>query len=224
MTKSPQAFRSIGEVARLVEVAPHVLRYWETQFPALSPVKRADGRRYYRLDDVLLAAGICEALREDGLTIRGARRLIAQDRGAGLRARGRARLADRLGLEADTDVAVAPTPVTSDPPVERTPAVTAPKPSSAGGDHSAPPVAAPPIARRKLSQPPAPDALPLFPDLPDAGTATHEDCVDAAGRWLARLTATAAALRRHPSPLPPAARPLADALRAAARQLTDAET
>ena len=101
MTKSPQAFRSIGEVARLVEVAPHVLRYWETQFPALSPVKRADGRRYYRLDDVLLAAGICEALREDGLTIRGARRLISQDRGAGLRARGRARLADRLGLEAD---------------------------------------------------------------------------------------------------------------------------
>ncbi len=223
MTKSPQAFRSIGEVARLVEVAPHVLRYWETQFPALSPVKRADGRRYYRLDDVLLAAGICEALREDGLTIRGARRLITQDRGAGLRARGRVRLADRLGLEADADAAVAPTSVTSDPPVEQIPALMAPQPPTAGLDHSAPPVAAPPIARRKSSQPPAPDALPLFPDLPDADAA-HEACADAAGRWLARLTATATALRRYSSPLPPAARPLADALRAAARQLSDAET
>ncbi|KGJ15012.1 MerR family transcriptional regulator [Paracoccus sanguinis] len=224
MTKSPQAFRSIGEVARLVEVAPHVLRYWETQFPALSPVKRADGRRYYRLDDVLLAAGICEALREDGLTIRGARRLISQDRGAGLRARGRVRLSDRLGLEAEADATVAPTPVTSDSPVEQTPAVTAPQPPTAGVVHVAGPVAAPPIARRKSSQPPAPDALPLFPDLPDAEAAAHGACADAAGRWLARLTATAAALRRHPSPLPPAARPLADALRAAARQLTDAET
>ena len=44
-----------------------MLRYWEAQFPQLSPVKRADGRRYYRLDDVLLAAGICEALRSSGL-------------------------------------------------------------------------------------------------------------------------------------------------------------
>ena len=79
MDKSPDAFRSIGEVARLVGVAPHVLRYWETQFSQISPVKRSDGRRYYRLDDVLLAAGICESLREEGLTIRGARRLIAQD-------------------------------------------------------------------------------------------------------------------------------------------------
>ena len=83
----------IGEVARLVGVATHVLRYWETQFTALRPVKRADGRRHYRPDDVLLVAGICEALHEEGLTIRGARRLIAMDGGAGLRARGHAPLA-----------------------------------------------------------------------------------------------------------------------------------
>ena len=93
MTKSPHAFRSIGEVARLIGVATHVLRYWETQFAALSPVKRPDGRRYYRADDVLLAAGLFEVMREDGLTIRGANRLIDQDRGASLRARGRARTA-----------------------------------------------------------------------------------------------------------------------------------
>lgn len=92
--KSPQAFRSIGEVARLVGVATHVLRYWESQFPALSPVKRPDGRRYYRPEDVQLAAGLCAVMREDGLTIRGANLLISKDKGAALRARGRARLGE----------------------------------------------------------------------------------------------------------------------------------
>lgn len=86
--KSPQAFRSIGEVAGLVGVATHVLRYWETQFPALAPVRRPDGRRYYRPDDLFLAAGLCEVMREDGLTIRGARRLIERDNGAAIRQRG----------------------------------------------------------------------------------------------------------------------------------------
>lgn len=92
--KSPQAFRTIGEVARLVGVATHVLRYWESQFPALSPVKRPDGRRYYRPEDVQLAAGLCAVMREDGLTIRGANLLISKDKGAALRARGRARLGE----------------------------------------------------------------------------------------------------------------------------------
>lgn len=99
MKKSPDAFRSIGEVARLVGVAPHVLRYWEGQFAQLSPVKRADGRRYYRPEDVQLAAGLCEVMRDEGLTIRGAKLLIAADRGAGLRARGVARLKDGGALE-----------------------------------------------------------------------------------------------------------------------------
>ena len=99
MTKSPQAFRSIGETARLVGVATHVLRYWEAQFPALSPVKRPDGRRYYRPDDVALAAGIHAALREDGLTLRGVQLLIDRDGGAGLRARGHARVSAAAGAD-----------------------------------------------------------------------------------------------------------------------------
>lgn len=94
MTKGADAFRSIGEVARLLGVAPHVLRYWETQFPLLKPMKRPDGRRYYRPDDVRLAAGLCTVLRDEGLTIRGARMLLARDRGATLRERGSLRLAD----------------------------------------------------------------------------------------------------------------------------------
>ena len=106
MTKSPQAFRTIGEVSRAVGVATHVLRHWETQFPQLAPVKRADGRRYYRPEDVQLAAGLCEILREHGLTIRGARRLIAPDRGAAVRARGAARLGEAAtGTPVDPDTA-----------------------------------------------------------------------------------------------------------------------
>ncbi|QEU09755.1 MerR family transcriptional regulator [Paracoccus yeei] len=97
MDKSPDAFRSIGEVARLVGVAPHVLRYWETQFSQISPVKRSDGRRYYRPEDLRLIAGLCQVLREEGLSIRGARRLIASDRGSKLRQIGARRLGEIRG-------------------------------------------------------------------------------------------------------------------------------
>lgn len=99
MEKSADAFRSIGETARLIGVAPHVLRYWETQFPQLKPVKRNDGRRYYRPDDVRLAAGLYELLREEGLTIRGAKKQIARDRGEAVRARGAERLGDAMSNE-----------------------------------------------------------------------------------------------------------------------------
>lgn len=99
MAKGAEAFRSIGEVAKLIGVAPHVLRYWETQFALLKPMKRADGRRYYRPADLALAAGLVELLRDEGLTIRGARMALAPDRGEAVRARGTARLS-RLDPEA----------------------------------------------------------------------------------------------------------------------------
>ena len=112
MAKGAEAFRSIGEVASLIGVAPHVLRYWETQFAALKPMKRPDGRRYYRPADIELAAGICVLLREDGMTIRGAIRQIAADRGATVRQRGTAHLATRFGKSARP----APTKLTSTQP------------------------------------------------------------------------------------------------------------
>ncbi len=105
MEKSADAFRSIGEVSRLIGVAPHVLRYWETQFSEFRPVKRRDGRRYYRPADVRLAAGLREVLKEDGLTIRGAKKLISADKGASLRARG----AERLGESVPPPVSPAAT-------------------------------------------------------------------------------------------------------------------
>lgn len=107
MDKSPDAFRSIGEVSRLVGVAPHVLRYWETQFTQLSPVKRGDGRRYYRPEDLRLVAGLCQVMREEGLSIRGARRLIAKDRGAELRRIGALRLGEILMTDTAADTAPA---------------------------------------------------------------------------------------------------------------------
>lgn len=101
MQKNADAFRSIGEVAKIIGVAPHVLRYWETQFSLLRPMKRPDGRRYYRPDDVRLAAGLCELLREEGLTIRGAKKLLARDRGESVRQRGAAKLAEAAAPAAD---------------------------------------------------------------------------------------------------------------------------
>ena len=79
MSKSPDAFRSIGEVSRLVGVAPHVLRYWESQFPQLAPVKRADGRRYYRPDDIALAERIHHLLHVKGYTVDGARKALSSE-------------------------------------------------------------------------------------------------------------------------------------------------
>ena len=85
MDKSPDAFRTISEVAEELDVPQHVLRFWESRFPHIKPMKRGGGRRYYRPDDVRLAAGLCQVMREEGLSIRGAKRLISADRGASLR-------------------------------------------------------------------------------------------------------------------------------------------
>lgn len=99
MKKRADAFRSIGETAKMIGVPPHVLRYWETQFSQLKPMKRADGRRYYRPEDVRLAAGLCEILRDDGMTIRGAKKMLAQDRGESIRQRGEKRLSEAGALD-----------------------------------------------------------------------------------------------------------------------------
>lgn len=76
MDKSPDAFRTISEVAEHLETPAHVLRFWESRFPQVRPVKRAGGRRYYRPSDVALLAGIKRLLHEEGLTIRGVQKLL----------------------------------------------------------------------------------------------------------------------------------------------------
>lgn len=71
--KDPGALRTIGEVAQGLGIKPHVLRYWEEQFPMLRPLTRAGGRRYYRAEDVALVGRIDRLLHQEGYTIRGAR-------------------------------------------------------------------------------------------------------------------------------------------------------
>lgn len=78
MEKSPDAFRTISEVADLLDVPAHVLRFWESRFPQIRPVKRAGGRRYYRPADVALLSGIRRLLHEDGMTIRGVQKVLRE--------------------------------------------------------------------------------------------------------------------------------------------------
>lgn len=229
--KSPQAFRSIGEVARLVGVATHVLRYWETQFPALAPVRRPDGRRYYRPDDLLLAAGLCEVMRADGLTIRGAQRLIALDKGAALRERGRLRLeavADQKATEATGRRRAAPRTRPQRTKGQTTGAATgqgeaASLSATPAMQHPSDPVAGHHNGSEAMAR------APLLPPLDLEEQTTGHDPVSAESApadpgtdatapqdyaaWLGRLTTTAAALRARAHPLPPDARPLHDALR-----------
>lgn len=77
--KEPGAFRTISEVADEIHVPQHVLRFWETRFPQLQPVKRSGGRRYYRVEDVVLLKYISELLYIQGYTIKGVQRLLTDD-------------------------------------------------------------------------------------------------------------------------------------------------
>ncbi|MFN4089249.1 MAG: MerR family transcriptional regulator [Alphaproteobacteria bacterium] len=79
--KSPSAYRTISEVAEELDLPQHVLRFWETKFPVLSPLKRGGGRRYYRPEDVELLRRIKTLLHAEGYTIKCAQRVL-RDPGA----------------------------------------------------------------------------------------------------------------------------------------------
>jgi DNA-binding transcriptional MerR regulator len=83
VVKSATAFRTISEVSVELEVPQHVLRFWETKFPQIKPLKRGGGRRYYRPDDVELLRRIQALLYREGYTIRGVQRLLKETRGSG---------------------------------------------------------------------------------------------------------------------------------------------
>ena len=79
MDKAPDAFRTISEVADDLDVPQHVLRFWETRFSQIKPMKRGGGRRYYRPDDVGLLRGIRHLLYGEGYTIRGVQRILKEN-------------------------------------------------------------------------------------------------------------------------------------------------
>lgn len=78
MSKSPDAFRTISEVADDLDLPQHVLRFWESRFNQIKPMKRGGGRRYYRPEDVDLLRGIKSLLYDEGYTIRGVQRLLKE--------------------------------------------------------------------------------------------------------------------------------------------------
>ena len=78
MDKAPDAFRTISEVADDLDIPQHVLRFWETRFSQIKPMKRSGGRRYYRPDDVDLLKGIRRLLYGEGYTIRGVQRILKE--------------------------------------------------------------------------------------------------------------------------------------------------
>lgn len=78
MDKGPEAFRTISEVAAELDLPQHVLRFWETKFAQVKPIKRAGGRRYYRPGDIELLRGIRSLLYGEGYTIRGVQRILRE--------------------------------------------------------------------------------------------------------------------------------------------------
>ena len=104
MTKSQQAFRTISEVSSELDVPAHVLRFWETKFPQIKPMKRGGGRRYYRPEDISLLKGVREMLHVDGYSIKGVQKALREQ---GVRA-----ISDRVdgptGVEAGAATAAAP--------------------------------------------------------------------------------------------------------------------
>ena len=85
MEKSADAFRTISEVAEDLVLPQHVLRFWETRFPQIRPLKRAGGRRYYRPADIVLLRAIRQLLYDEGYTIKGVQRLLKEQGARGLR-------------------------------------------------------------------------------------------------------------------------------------------
>jgi len=115
MAKDDGAFLTIGELARDLGVAQHILRYWETRFPQLRPLQRSGNRRYYRPRDVDVARTIHRLLNEEGFTVRGAQRVLA----------------GRKGGSAESEIAVAETAPVPPAPVRQ---VVPPSPAAAQGE------------------------------------------------------------------------------------------
>ena len=97
LEKSPDAFRTISEAAEELTVPQHVLRFWETRFTQIKPMKRAGGRRYYRPADIELLKGIHTLLYSQGYTIRGVQRILKEEGGAYVVGIGKGEVMPRKG-------------------------------------------------------------------------------------------------------------------------------
>ncbi len=107
MDKSPEAFRTISEVAEALDTPAHVLRFWESRFPQIRPVKRAGGRRYYRPADVALLTGIKHLLHDEGMTIRGVQKILREQGVRHVAALAGLDAAEIAGFDAEDDIEAA---------------------------------------------------------------------------------------------------------------------
>ena len=145
MNKSREAFRTISEVSEWLDTPAHVLRFWESKFIQIKPVKRAGGRRYYRPEDMALLGGIKTLLHDQGMTIKGVQKILRDNGNRHVMAFGPLGLPD--GGPMPEDASAVPQPA---PPVAKTTSPPAPP---------APRASPPPITASKA------DPLPLAPAL-----------------------------------------------------------
>lgn len=118
MEKSPDAFRTISEVADDLDLPQHVLRFWETRFPQIKPMKRGGGRRYYRPEDVELLKGIRHLLYDHGYTIKGVQKLLKNNGNKFVAAAASGDLATMEALAAQSEAEDAPVPAPKAPVFE----------------------------------------------------------------------------------------------------------
>jgi DNA-binding transcriptional MerR regulator len=97
LEKSPDAFRTISEASQELRVPQHVLRFWETKFTQIKPMKRAGGRRYYRPADLMILRGIRGLLYDEGYTIRGVQRIFKEEGASFVDGVGRGEIKPRKG-------------------------------------------------------------------------------------------------------------------------------
>lgn len=158
--KSPDAFRTIGEVAEAMGLPTHVLRFWESRFPQIRPVKGAGARRYYRPADVALITALRRLLHDDGLSIRAVQKMLREQGVRQVAAMAAPEVIETAQVQAPPRAPVEPMPAAPA-------AATQARPANPGGSDGK--VVALP---RRRAAPPATDAaqlcLPGFePDAPD---------------------------------------------------------
>lgn len=132
MEKSPDAFRTISEAADELDLPQHVLRFWETRFTQIKPLKRGGGRRYYRPDDVQLLKGIRHLLYDQGFTIKGVQRILKEQGARHVAAIGETGAIEPIAPQPDQPVAAEPQIISNiEEPAEPAPAEE-PAPTPAG--------------------------------------------------------------------------------------------
>ncbi len=209
MAKSADAFRTISEVADWLDVQSHVLRFWESKFTQVKPVKRAGGRRYYRPADMLLLGGIHKLLREDGMTIKGVQKVL-REKGMAYVADMSPPLDDTTEAALDTMLAPNPTPAPVAPPPAPEPTVIPLKPAPKA---SPPPAEEAPAAPEKTSEPSdmTPEAPEPVDDTPLAPPPPREEDTTIVPAFMRTQASGGAKAGEDAAPAPPAKPRIVDA-------------